>query len=236
MIKFNDLTLSEELVYVAIAKYSYKGVSRISRATIADITGIKKLSTITKHTNKLEQIGLITKEYNTIGKSKKSVSYRLNYNGDPFIIVYDTLTEKLSGMELIFAIRLASLRYSTTPWIDMKKTEIIKKMRVGNSTFYEYMPKLIEKGIVAEANGCYVLNTNYFPHFQVIDDETWNLIKCALDRDKTSVAYNSVSKAYENGFVGISNPKAYVIKCLTAGTSAKDVVKLEVCNTKEFSF
>ena len=118
----------------------------------------------------------------------------------------------------------------------MSKTEIIKRMKIGNSTFYEYMPKLIEKGIVLEVNDCYLLNTNYFPTFQKLDSETIDLIRCALNRDKTSVAYESVSRAYSSGFAGISDPKAYVIKCLMAGTSTKDVVIPEKTYTKEYEF
>ena len=236
MIKLNNLTLSEEAVYAAIASYSYRGVSRVSRATIAEMAGIKKLDTVTKHTNKLEQLGLITKIYNSKENSKKSVSYRLNYKDEPFVIVNHLLAEELSGTELIFAIRLASIRYKDTPWIKLSKNEIIKMMNIGVYTFYEYMPKLIEKGIVLEVNDCYILNTNYFPIFQKLDDETIELIKCALNRDKTSVAYEAVSRAYSNGFIGISNPKAYVIKCLMAGTSTKDVVIPEKTNIKEYEF
>lgn len=234
MVKFKDLTLAEELVYSVISRYSYKGESRISRSAISQITGIKKLDTITKHTNKLEKLGLITKLY--IGDNKKSVVYKLNYKEEPFTIIMNDLVEKLDGLELAFAIRLAGLRYKTTPWIKMKKTEIIKKMKIGSSTFYEYMPRLIDKKVVIELSDCYVLNTNYFPVFQKLDDETFDLIKTALDQYEDSLAHKAVEKAYNNQFIGISDPKAYVYRCLTGEAFIKDNNKNEDILPKEYVF
>ena len=58
--KFMKLTLQEELVYCLISCYSDRfGVSHRTRQCLMNKTGIKKADTITKHTNRLQELGLI---------------------------------------------------------------------------------------------------------------------------------------------------------------------------------
>ena len=65
--KFMKLTLPEELVYSLISCYSDRfGVSHITRQCLMNKTGIKKADTITKHTNRLQELGLIKKTYEYI--------------------------------------------------------------------------------------------------------------------------------------------------------------------------
>ena len=235
MIKHCDLTLSEELVYAIISRYSYRGVSKISRSFISDISGIKKHDTITKHTNRLEELGLITKEY--VGKNKKSVIYKLNFKSEPFVIIMDSLMDVINGTELAFAIKLAGLRFGTTPWVKLSNNDIIKKLNIGKSTFYDNINKLIDKKIIIKIKDCYVFNPNYFPVFQKISNDTMDLIKCALDQDPSSPAYKAISNAMENSFIGISNPHKYVYKCLTGEAFVKDSNNnIEICNIKGFNF
>lgn len=57
-----ELTLNEYLVYAILCCFSSRdGVSHITRQTIADKAGIKKLDTVTVITNTLEEKGLISK-------------------------------------------------------------------------------------------------------------------------------------------------------------------------------
>ena len=75
--KCMNLSLKEELVYAVISCNSDEnGESRISREKISDLTGIKKLDTITNHTNRLVEEGLITKSYR-FESGKKLVTYKL---------------------------------------------------------------------------------------------------------------------------------------------------------------
>ena len=75
--KSMNLSLKEELVYAVISCNSDEnGESHISRKEISNITGIKKHDTITNHTNKLVEEGLITKTYKHVG-GKKLVTYKL---------------------------------------------------------------------------------------------------------------------------------------------------------------
>ena len=75
--KNNKLTITDELIYALLSCYSNsEGVSDISRECLAKKSGIKKLDTITTHTNKLEELGLISKSYTTHG-GKKLAHYRI---------------------------------------------------------------------------------------------------------------------------------------------------------------
>ena len=77
VLKNNELTITDELIYALLSCYSdCKGVSNISRQCLADKAGIKKLDTVTNHTNKLEELGLIKKTYTFIG-GKKLAHYQV---------------------------------------------------------------------------------------------------------------------------------------------------------------
>lgn len=75
--KNNELTITDELIYSLLSCYSdSEGISNISRQCLADKSGIKKLDTITKHTKKLEDLGLIQKTY-TFHGGKKLAHYQV---------------------------------------------------------------------------------------------------------------------------------------------------------------
>ena len=77
VLKNDQLTLADELIYSLLSCYSDKdGVSNISRQALANKSGIKKLDTITAHTNKLEKLGLISKSYTT-HSGKKLAHYKI---------------------------------------------------------------------------------------------------------------------------------------------------------------
>ena len=77
VLKNNELTITDELIYALLSCYSdCNGVSDISRQSLADKAGIKKLDTVTNHTNKLEELGLIKKTYTFLG-GKKLAHYQV---------------------------------------------------------------------------------------------------------------------------------------------------------------
>ena len=108
--KHDNLTITDELIYAVLCCYSNsKGESNISRKCIADKTGIKKHDTITAHTNKLADLGLIEKEYTTEG-GKRLVHYKVKRPQKDFIWISNDLM-KLEKPGLIgFTIKLAGLR------------------------------------------------------------------------------------------------------------------------------
>lgn len=70
-----SLNLRDELIYAVISCFSdADGKSRITREKISQKTGIKKLDTITEHTNHLMEKGLIKKDYEFV-EGKKYVIY-----------------------------------------------------------------------------------------------------------------------------------------------------------------
>ena len=108
--KNNNLTITDELIYSILCCYSNSdGVSNISRDCLAKKSGIKKLDTITAHTNKLEQLGLIEKTY-TFQAGKKLVQYHvMNPDKDFMWVSNDIITKHKSG-QIGFLIKLAGLR------------------------------------------------------------------------------------------------------------------------------
>lgn len=76
MVDNKDLNLTDQVIYALISCYSDGKVSRISRETLARKAGIKKVDTITTHTNRLEELGLIEKEH-FYDAGKKLVRYHL---------------------------------------------------------------------------------------------------------------------------------------------------------------
>ena len=77
LLKNNQLTIKDELIYSLLSCYSNsEGVSNISRKCLAEKSGIKKLDTNSKHTKKLEDLGLIKKTY-TLKGGKRLAHYHV---------------------------------------------------------------------------------------------------------------------------------------------------------------
>jgi hypothetical protein len=109
VLKNNQLTLTDELIYSLLSCFSNsEGVSNISRKCLASKAGIKKLDTVTAHTNKLEELGLIEKTY-TFHQGKKLAHYRVKQPKKDFIWVSNEITQYRPGL-IGFLIKLASLR------------------------------------------------------------------------------------------------------------------------------
>ena len=107
--KNNKLTITDELIYALLSCYSNsEGVSDISRECLANKSGIKKLDTITAHTNKLEELGLIIKTY-TYSGGKKLAHYKVINPQRDFMWVSNDITKYTPGL-IGFLIKLAGLR------------------------------------------------------------------------------------------------------------------------------
>lgn len=111
--KNNNLTITDELIYsILCCNSNSEGVSNISRNRLAEKSGIKKLDTITAHTNKLEQLGLIKKTY-SIQAGKKLAHYRIINPDKDFMWVSNDIMEVMKAYKpgmIGFTIKLAGLR------------------------------------------------------------------------------------------------------------------------------
>ena len=108
--KNNNLTITDELIYSILCCYSNSdGVSNISRDRLAKKSGIKKLDTITAHTNKLEQMGLIEKQY-SFQAGKKLVHYHVMNPQQDFMWVSNNVMKKYKAGQIGFLVKLAGLR------------------------------------------------------------------------------------------------------------------------------
>lgn len=109
VLKTNKLNIKDEIIYSLLCCYSdSKGVSDISRECLARKAGIKKLDTITTHTNKLEEMGLIKKTYTTQG-GKKLAHYQVINPQKDFMWVANEITQYKPCL-MGFLIKLAALR------------------------------------------------------------------------------------------------------------------------------
>lgn len=108
--KISNLTITDELIYSILCCYSDSdGVSNISRDRLAEKSGIKKLDTITSHTNKLAELGLIEKTY-TIREGKKLVHYHVKNPHRDYMWISNTVMKKYKAGQIGFLIKLAGLR------------------------------------------------------------------------------------------------------------------------------
>ena len=104
-----NLTLTDQIIYSLISCYSNaKGTSHISRQKLAEKSGIKKLDTITKHTNALAKKGLIRKTH-TRRNGKKLVQYHLINPKQNFMWVSNDVFN-YGANAAGFLIKLAELR------------------------------------------------------------------------------------------------------------------------------
>ena len=104
-----NLSLRDTLIYAILSCYSdANGESRISREKIAQKAGIKQPDTVTNHTNKLVQEGLITKTYR-YENGKRLVTYKVLASNQDYMWVSNCLM-KYTPNEIGFLVKLAALR------------------------------------------------------------------------------------------------------------------------------
>lgn len=103
------LSLTDQIIYSLISCYSdARGTSHISRQKLAEKSGIKKLDTITRHTNALAKKGLIRKTH-TRRNGKKLAQYHLINPKQDFMWVSNDVF-KYGAKTAGFLIKLAELR------------------------------------------------------------------------------------------------------------------------------
>ena len=206
------LTLAERLVYIFICAYSNGKVSHITRQTLMDLTGIKKADTITKHTNKLEDLGLIKKIYKK-DNGKKLVEYHITQIDNGFICISNDILNILKTTDLSFAISLAALRYVGTNKIQLSNNEIISKLNISKSTFYRCISALIENGIIIKISDGYLMNADLFFVFKAKSNKAKKMEKDMLKMSNDTVSYKIFMNAYSKNYDGINNIEKFLIWC-----------------------
>lgn len=228
--KFMKLTLQEELIYSLISCYSDRfGVSHITRQCLMDKTGIKKADTITKHTNRLQELGLIKKTYEYI-KGKKYAIYRVMNPQKEFIWVSNSIF-KVNPMLAAFLIKLADLRLTDSNKIKISKNQIAKHLGIGKATLYKYL-KLAELDSMLSFNEEeIILSSEYFPIFNKVSESTKNKINHLLESDKAFKGRKVFLDYYKNNFANLKCSIDYFVDyCLAGCPSIKKENKQEEIN------
>lgn len=206
------LTLAERLVYIFLCAYSNGKVSHITRKTLMDLTGIKKADTITKHTNKLEDLGLIKKIYKK-DNGKKLVEYHITQIDKGFVCISNDILNILKTTDLSFAISLAALRYAGTNKIQLSNNEIISKLNISKSTFYRCITALIENEIIIKVSDGYLMNTDLFFVFKTKTNKAKQMEKCLLKTSENTLSYKIFMNAYSKNYDGINNIEKFLMWC-----------------------
>lgn len=159
------LSLQEELIYSLISCFSNeKGISHISRQCLMDKSGIKKADTITKHTNRLKELGLIEKTYEH-KSGKKLVTYRVINPQKDFIWVSNSVFSGNPSLAA-FLIRLAELKSPVSKSINISKNQLAKQLNVGKSTLYKYLDLAQKNSSITIQGDEIILSPNLFPTFE----------------------------------------------------------------------
>lgn len=209
------LSLSEWLTYIFICLYSDGKISYITRDALMALTGIKKADSITRHTNKLVDKGLVTKSYVMIN-GKKRVIYNIINSDTDFMCVSNELASILKTTELAFAVRLASLRINGTNNILLSNNEIIKLLNISKTTFYRYIDILIKKNVIMKIANGYTVNSNLFFVFKIKSQRAKNLEADLIKMiDNDTKASKIFKKAYFNNYDGIYNIEGFLEWCIS---------------------
>ena len=182
------LSLQEELVYSLISCYSDKnGISHISRQCLMDKSGIKKADTITKHTNRLQELGLIEKTYEH-KSGKKLVTYRVINPQKDFIWVSNSIFSGNPSLTA-FLIRLAELKSPFSKSITISKNQLAKQLNVGKSTLYKYLELAQKDASISIQGDVITLSEEIFPTFEkTVQPSPEQLVRLSeIARNKTSV-------------------------------------------------
>ena len=182
------LSLQEELVYSLISCYSDKnGISHISRQCLMDKSGIKKADTITKHTNRLQELGLIEKTYEH-KSGKKLVTYKVINPQKDFIWVSNSIFSGNPSLTA-FLIRLAELKSPFSKSITMSKNQLAKQLNVGKSTLYKYLELAQKDSSISIQGDVITLSEEIFPTFEkTVQPSPEQLVRLSeIASNKTSV-------------------------------------------------
>lgn len=210
------LSLAEYLTYAFICSYSDGKVSHISRESLMDLTGIKKADTITKHTNKLEELGLLKKHYKYSDKGNKVVEYHIKQLEAGYICISNEILHILKTNEIAFAIKLAALRLNGTNQILLSNNEIIKRLEIRKSSFYKYIDVLIQNNIVIKIQNGYIVNPEFFFTFKIKTKKAKELEATLIGMIDNGSTYSKIFKnAYINNYEGINNIEGFLEWCIS---------------------
>ena len=167
------LTPEETYLYVCLCFKSdfENGESHVSRKTLCDISGIKKEDTITKYTNKFQNLGLIEKVLIPSELDKMLAAYRINIPDKDWIRIEagfldEDLSPKLKGFLVLFK----CLCLNCTEITLYNKTGIAGKLNMDRKTVSKYLDEAINlKRIFEVSNGYRVADefilTDYIKNF-----------------------------------------------------------------------
>lgn len=155
-------SLKQSAVYSVLACYTDKNqISHITRETIAHLSGVSDLDTISKYTNKFQEDGLLIKETKYIS-GKKFVEYKILEPSKDYLLVTNKLFS--GNSELIgFLCLLAEHKFGNTNLIKLSTSELIKKTGLGRTTFYKYLKIALKDGSVTKTENGYLLSSDIFP-------------------------------------------------------------------------
>ena len=155
-------SLKQSAVYSVLACYTDKNqISHITRETIAHLSGVSDLDTISKYTNQFQEDGLLIKEIKYIS-GKKFVEYKILEPGKDYLLVTNKLFS--GNSELIgFLCLLAEHKFGNTNLIKLSTSELIKKTGLGRTTFYKYLKIALKDGSVTKTENGYLLSSDIFP-------------------------------------------------------------------------
>ena len=146
------LTMEETCLYACLCfKADFiSGMSHVLRKTLCGMAGIKKEDTVTKYTNKLQQLGFIEKS-NAQDKEKTLAIYHVHIPEKDWIRIGEGLLEeeiepKMKG----FLILVKCLCLNNTNHTLYNKTEMAEKLNIDRKTFNKYLDKAIASGRITE--------------------------------------------------------------------------------------
>lgn len=178
------LTPEETYLYVCLCFKSdfENGESHVSRKTLCDISGIKKEDTITKYTNKFQNLGLIEKVLIPSELDKMLAAYRINIPDKDWIRIEagfldEGLSPKLKGFLVLFK----CLCLNNSEFTLYNKTGIAGKLNMDRKTVSKYLDEAINLKRIFEANTRYrivdeFIITDYPTYFDPVIKEIYQTI------------------------------------------------------------
>lgn len=218
--RWNSLTLTAKAIYVIIAtKSDFKtGESRIKRETICNLLGLKDEEIITKYTNQLHQLGLITKRY--LDKNHLKVVYTVENLQKFSLLSRDVVKMGLNDKQLGLFVSLCSLRSNGT---EITLPYLYKECNVAKRTFYKYIKELESLDLIEYSKGCVSL-LEFIPDNKSMNKvarKLWDDFEAAnenLPKEEQHPKYKAIKKKEQSGWDGINSVSQFIIKMLTGVT------------------
>lgn len=218
------------LLYEVLMWKSDNYTSHITRDKLCYYCGIKKPDTISKHTNLLKKVGLLTKE-EAIDSKRRLITYHLTKPVTGYTICMNELF-RLPIDVIPFVTRLAYLRYNGTASINLTNEQIYKRLNISRNKFYELRKKSIDCNVLFETETGYVLNTEYFPVFKAIDKTTRDKINAILQMDNSFRGKKVLLHYYTDDFKNLKSDLNWFVDYCLAGCPGINQEQIEI--TQEY--